>query len=263
MASHGEIFEYLALCGAFSQEIGRFYFRQLIDALDYCHQAGYAHRDLKPENILLDAQYNLKLADFGFAKLLAGKNNSGKMETYCGTETYMAPEIHRNESYVGSCVDIFSAGVMLYIFCAAAPPFQKAHPSDFRWKNFFLSGKIKEFWMDRYQRANLKFPDTFRHLVAWMLHPVPTKRPTMAEIKSHAWYTGAAATHAQVYQSFLENRQHIVDEHKQQEEKERQEKKDEEKIGEVQRIEAKSGLKYDSACWVNILNIIIHRICIR
>lgn len=70
VASHGEIFEYLCYGGPFNQEIARYYFKQMIEALGHCHKAGYAHRDIKPENILLDQDYNLKLADFGFAKLL-------------------------------------------------------------------------------------------------------------------------------------------------------------------------------------------------
>lgn len=66
-ASHGELFDYVAETGAFKEKVARFYFHQLIDAIEYIHGLGYAHRDLKPENLLLDEDFNLKLADFGFA----------------------------------------------------------------------------------------------------------------------------------------------------------------------------------------------------
>jgi serine/threonine protein kinase len=62
--------------------------------LDYIHQKGVTHRDLKPENILMDENYNIKIADFGFAAPLLGKDQSGTLKTRLGTESYMAPEIH-------------------------------------------------------------------------------------------------------------------------------------------------------------------------
>ena len=64
-----------------------------MNAVHYMHEKGYAHRDIKPENILLASNYQLKLADFGFATLLEGKNKNYILETKLGTEGYMAPEI--------------------------------------------------------------------------------------------------------------------------------------------------------------------------
>ena len=53
---------------------------------------GICHRDLKPENILMDSNYNIKIADFGFAAPLQGKNGNGKLHSYKGTLGYMTPE---------------------------------------------------------------------------------------------------------------------------------------------------------------------------
>lgn len=63
----GELFDFVANSGRFSENVARFYFAQLMGALSYMHTAGACHRDLKPENIMLDSEFNLKVADFGFA----------------------------------------------------------------------------------------------------------------------------------------------------------------------------------------------------
>merc|ERR1712139_306382 len=65
---NGEIFDYIKAAGHFPTPIARFYFKQLVSAIEYIHSQGYAHRDIKPENILLDAKFNIKLADFGLSK---------------------------------------------------------------------------------------------------------------------------------------------------------------------------------------------------
>ena len=48
-----------------------------MEGLKHCHDAKITHRDLKPENIFLDKEFKLKIADFGFAGPLEGKNNTG------------------------------------------------------------------------------------------------------------------------------------------------------------------------------------------
>ena len=64
--SGGELYQFLKLTGPFPENVARYYFKQLISGLDYMHKQGFVHRDLKPENIVLDADFSLKLADFGF-----------------------------------------------------------------------------------------------------------------------------------------------------------------------------------------------------
>lgn len=63
---NGEIFDYLSRGEKFSEMVVRYYFRQLIEIIEYIHSKGYAHRDIKPENLLLDTNFNMKIVDFGF-----------------------------------------------------------------------------------------------------------------------------------------------------------------------------------------------------
>ena len=88
----GELFDLIAHGGAFSEKVARHFFKQIVEGLKYCHENGICHRDLKPENLLLDSKFVLKIADFGFACMIEGKDKNGVLYTKLGTKGYMAPE---------------------------------------------------------------------------------------------------------------------------------------------------------------------------
>ena len=89
----------------------------------YIHSKGTAHRDLKPENIMLDDQFNVRIADFGFAATIQGRDGSGSLKTHLGTQAYMAPEIHLILPYSGEAVDLFASAIILFIIYSGSPPF--------------------------------------------------------------------------------------------------------------------------------------------
>ena len=95
-AEGGELFDIIAETGKFSEPMARYYFKKFIGALNYCHEKGITHRDLKPENLLLNKDSDLKIADFGFAAPIKGRDGKGYLDTHLGSLTYMAPEIHLN-----------------------------------------------------------------------------------------------------------------------------------------------------------------------
>ncbi|KAK0084093.1 hypothetical protein PV326_006419 [Microctonus aethiopoides] len=104
----------------------KFIFYQLVRAVNYLHTNGITHRDLKPENILLasDSDYPLvKITDFGMSKFVDAQT---MMKTYCGTPSYVAPEIVRTGGHGAytNLVDVWSLGVILYVSLTGHSPFQ-------------------------------------------------------------------------------------------------------------------------------------------
>ena len=96
---------------------------ELMDALDFAHQANIVHRDIKPANVMIDARGRVKLTDFGVARLTdAGASDKTQAGTMVGTPAYMAPE-QITGAPIDHRADIFSAGVILYQFLTGSKPF--------------------------------------------------------------------------------------------------------------------------------------------
>ncbi|KAF9352027.1 hypothetical protein BGX34_000223 [Mortierella sp. NVP85] len=121
LAQGGELFECIKDMNKFSEPQARHVLRQLLEGVKYLHDHGIVHRDLKLENILvMDAKtLSIKISDFGLANVI---DEYCFLNTVCGTPSYVAPEILRREEY-GRPVDMWSLGVMLYIFLCGFPPF--------------------------------------------------------------------------------------------------------------------------------------------
>lgn len=88
IAENGELFDYIFNGGKLDLPTVKYYIGQLTEGLIYLHTKGFAHRDLKLQNVLLDKDYNLKIADFGFAIPLAGRDGSFKLRSKLGTKGY-------------------------------------------------------------------------------------------------------------------------------------------------------------------------------
>ncbi|KAA0186880.1 Serine/threonine-protein kinase MARK2 [Fasciolopsis buskii] len=123
-APNGEVFDYLVTNGRMKEKEARAKFRQLVSAVEYCHCKNIVHRDLKAENLLLDKDFNIKLADFGFSNFYDGEN---KLDTFCGSPPYAAPELFQGQKYYGPEVDCWSLGVILYTLVSGSLPFDAQH----------------------------------------------------------------------------------------------------------------------------------------
>ncbi len=99
----------------------RRFFQQLISGIEYSHRLKIVHRDLKPENVLLDDDLNVKIADFGLSNEI---KDGDFLKTSCGSPNYAAPEVIRGGLYTGPEIDVWSAGVILYVMLSGRLPFE-------------------------------------------------------------------------------------------------------------------------------------------
>ena len=184
----GELFDFVSLGGRLSEAQARYYFSQLLDGLCYMHANGKAHRDLKPENLILDAAFNLKISDFGFAAPTAGRDGGGLLTTQLGTASYMAPEIHLGKPYEGARVDLFASAIILFVILTQRPPFASANPSDPHYK-LLAANRAELFWQAHAEAesGNDLYSEEFKDLFQKMMTLKPTNRPTLDEIRAHPW----------------------------------------------------------------------------
>lgn len=210
----GEIFNKIVELTYFSENLSKHILIQIVQTIKYLHEeVGVVHRDIKPENLLFETIpfipssnpkallrksddltkkdegkfiKNLgggtigvvKLADFGLSKILW----DSATKTPCGTASYTAPEIIRDEAYSKS-VDMWGVGCVLYTLLCGFPPFYDTNPEELtkkvaRGEYCFLSP-----WWDE---ISIEAKDLVGHL----LTVDPKKRYNPDEVLNHPWITG-------------------------------------------------------------------------
>lgn len=185
-------------CGM-PEPVARFWFRQVLLGLQHLQEQGVCHRDLSLENVLVDAD-NCLVIDMGMCLRVPynDPDNPGtgvtdvtrghlrrlmRPQGTCGKHNYMSPEVYENTSdFDGFAIDLWAAGVILYIMLTGFPPYDQASRSDLRFE-LIVTGRLNE----QLRNWDIILTDEAGDLMQKMLRMDPRNRLTLAQVMSHPW----------------------------------------------------------------------------
>ncbi|CAD8110074.1 unnamed protein product [Paramecium sonneborni] len=199
LCTGGELFEKIRYEGSFSEKKAAEILKQILSAVNYCHQEKIVHRDLKPENLLYESDKEnslLKIIDFGTSREF---DVNQKLNQKLGTPYYIAPEV-LNRKYDEKC-DIWSCGVILYILLCGFPPFD---------------GKTEEKIMEKVKKGVFSFESIewedvskeAKEFIKKLLQYDPTKRYSAQQALQDPWikkFTNAAEVEQPLMKKVLTN----------------------------------------------------------
>ena len=191
----GNLFSFVKKRRKISEKTAKFLFRQIILGIQHMHSKNIVHRDIKLENILIDLNNNIKICDFGISLIL--KSLSDILYDQCGTPMYMAPEIllsnkNKQIGYIGPPVDIWSAGIALYIMLSGNLPFDISEISrDIKIEkeyNEHANNIILQYCILSKEPKKIDdISDLAHDLLKGILNKNPKKRLTYEQILNHPW----------------------------------------------------------------------------
>lgn len=195
-AEYGELLSIIAKFGSLLEAVLKFYMLQIVDAVRFIHLKGVVHRDLKPENILVGYDFNLKITDFGAAKLIGDVDDSqdekinydsvpenankdhDRKGSFVGTAEYVPPELLKYNA-CGFETDIWAMGCILFQFFNGLPPFK---------------GNTEYLTFEKIIALNYSYrvpvPPMVKDIVDKILVYEPQKRLTIPQIQSMLWFKG-------------------------------------------------------------------------
>ncbi len=185
LCSGGELLDRIIKLKKFTERVAAQVMKQLLSAVQFCHNNQIIHRDLKPENILIETPdgnekekncFIIKVIDFGTAEIF--KNNT-YFSKQMGTPYYIAPEILNNK-YNEKC-DIWSCGIILFILLCGCPPFYGKNDNE-------IFDKIKIGQYAFKQNIWNQVSEDAKNLIKSLLEFDFTKRPTPEKVLKHPWF---------------------------------------------------------------------------
>ncbi|KAL8480074.1 hypothetical protein ACS0TY_026854 [Phlomoides rotata] len=178
----GELFDRIVARGHYTERAAALIMRTTVEVVQACHQHGVMHRDLKPENFLFGNKKEtspLKAIDFGLSVFF---KPGEKFNEIVGSPYYMAPEVLKRN--YGPEIDIWSAGVILYILLCGVPPFWAETEQGVAQA---IVRSVIDFKRDPWPKVS----DNAKDLVKKMLNPDPSKRLTAQQVLEHPWLQNA------------------------------------------------------------------------
>jgi serine/threonine protein kinase len=160
-----------SLTGKLDEHEAKPLFKELIVAVHCLHEQNILHRDIKLENILVTKERHVKLIDLGFSI-----ESTAKLNIFCGTPSYIAPEIIQKKGYFGKPADVWSCGIVLYKMLCGVFPFKGLNEKTLYSK---ISKGVFRFTTDVSMNAQI--------LINRMLTSDPTARATIDELLREPW----------------------------------------------------------------------------
>lgn len=187
-ANFGDLHSYVMSRRGLSEPEARWFFQQLMLAVDFCHQMGVVNRDIKLENTLLvgDTRPLIKISDFGFSK---DEHGQSAPTTRVGTVMYMAPEVVSNGPdavYDAKKADVWSCGVVLYAMLTGKYPFKRDEDNALS-KVQGIRAALQRILRGEYTAPPNVSPEC-SDLLQGMLKPDPEHRFSVESILKHPWY---------------------------------------------------------------------------
>jgi serine kinase len=183
LADNGDLLGFIKHNGEVPEHQAKTWFLQMASAVQYLHSNNIAHRDLKCENILLSSEFDIKLADFGFACFCVNRDSHCVLsKTFCGTAAYAPPEILKGIPYNPKLADVWSLGVILFTMLNAILPFDDSHLH-----KIYKNQMDRKFEFEPRVRNTLSVPAVCA--VMDMLEPDMMLRPNIDEVMAHQWLT--------------------------------------------------------------------------
>lgn len=173
-AGGGDLYNHIYTEGKMSDSTSKITFAQILAAIKYMHNLNIIHRDLKAENVLFTCSGCVKVADLGFSTRVSNRNDL--LDTFCGSPPYAAPELFRNESYLGPPVDVWAMGVLLFFMVTGTMPFRAE-----------TMGKLRRSIINGHYTVPPWVPGPCQRLIKGILKPTLTERYAVDQMLGCDW----------------------------------------------------------------------------